>query len=129
VITRQREALNELRQKVKHLEQTRPTTSSHQQQLQQQVMLLKKQLAEVRASHALNEDIVKHVNLSRGHDDANFIIEEKTAHYETHTALESSEESYLTLLRAISCLLDMGDDMFTNKTRARFTHMRLLIVN
>ena len=81
VITRQREALNELRQKVKQLEQTRPSTSNHQQQLQQQVMLLKKQLAEVRASQALNEDIVKHVNIARGQDENNFIIEEKTAHY------------------------------------------------
>lgn len=81
VINRQREALNELRQRVKTLEQTRPATSNHQQQQQQQIMLLKKQLAEVRASQALNEDIVKHVNISRGQDETNFIMEEKTAHY------------------------------------------------
>lgn len=109
MITRQREALNELRQKIKTLEQSRPSTSNHQQQLQQQVMLLKKQLAEVRASQALNEDIVKHVNLSRGQDDCNFIIEEKTAHYETQTALEASEESYLTLLKTICCLLEISE--------------------
>ena len=50
VITRQREALNELRLRVKTLEQTRPAIPTHQQQMQQQIMLLKKQLAEVRAS-------------------------------------------------------------------------------
>ena len=81
VITRQREALNELRQRVKSLEQNRPASSNQQQQMQQQLMVLKKQLAEVRASQALNEDIVKHVNLNRGQDESNFIIEEKTAHY------------------------------------------------
>ena len=43
--------------------------------------MLKKQLAEVRAERALSEDIVKHVNIARGCDESNFIIEEKTAHY------------------------------------------------
>lgn len=109
VISRQREALNDLRQRIKTLEQTRPQQNNHQQQLQQQVMLLKKQLAEVRASQALNEDIVKHVNINRGQDENNYIIEEKTAHYETQTALESSEESYLTLLKTISCLLGITE--------------------
>jgi chromosome segregation ATPase len=63
VINRQREALNELRQRIKNLEQTRPSVPSTQQQMQQQIMLLKKQLAEVRASQALTDDIAKHANL------------------------------------------------------------------
>jgi hypothetical protein len=109
VINRQREALNELRQRCKQLEQNRPPLSNQQQQMQQQIMLLKKQLAEVRASQALSEDIVKHANLARGQDDGFFMIEEKTAHYETQSALESSEESYFTLVKAIGCLLGLTE--------------------
>ena len=93
VISRQREALNELRQRVKTLEQTRPAIPTQQQQMQQQIMLLKKQLAEVRASQALTEDIVKQANLARGNDDGFLMLEEKTAHHETQTALQFSEES------------------------------------
>jgi chromosome segregation ATPase len=93
VINRQREALNELRQRIKNLEQTRPSVPSTQQQMQQQIMLLKKQLAEVRASQALTDDIAKHANLARGQEEGFLMIEEKTAHYETQTALEQSEES------------------------------------
>jgi len=82
VIVRQREALNELRQRMKALEMVRPSAGGGQaQQLQQQVMALKKELAEVRATQAMNEEIVKHVAVARGCDESNFIIEEKTAHY------------------------------------------------
>lgn len=93
VIVRQREALNELRQKVKQLEQNRPLVPNQQQQMQQQIMLLKKQLAEVRASQALSEDIAKQANITRGNDHSSLILEEKTAHYETQSALEASEET------------------------------------
>ena len=58
-------------------------------------MLLKKQLAEVRASQALTDDIAKQANLARGNDQTFLMLEEKTAHYETHTALEASEESVI----------------------------------
>ncbi|CAF0756552.1 unnamed protein product [Brachionus calyciflorus] len=109
VIQRQREALNELRHRVKILEQTRPTVPNHEVQMQQQIMLLKKQLAEVRASQALTEDIAKQANLARGNDTSFLMLEEKTAHYETQTALDASEESYLTLLRAISTILDITE--------------------
>ena len=95
VIQRQREALNELRQKLKIIEQTRPACPTSQQQLQQQIMLLKKQLAEVRASQALTDDIAKQANLARGNDQTFLMLEEKTAHYETQTALEASEESVI----------------------------------
>lgn len=93
VISRQREALNELRQRIKQLEVSRPQASSQQQQQQQQIMLLKKQLAEVRASQALTDDIAKQAQIVRGSDHASLMIEEKTAHYETQSSLEASEES------------------------------------
>lgn len=93
MIQRQREALNELRQRLKIIEQTRPAVPNQQQQMQQQIMLLKKQLAEVRASQAMTDDIAKQANLSRGNDQTFLVLEEKTAHFETQTALESSEES------------------------------------
>ena len=135
VISRQREALNELRQRIKVLEQTRPAVPTQQQQMQQQIMLLKKQLAEVRASQALTEDIAKQANLARGNDDGFLMLEEKTAHHETQTALEFSEESvnidssllllllstlhflnisyyilkYFTMLRAVAGVLDMDE--------------------
>ena len=66
--------------------------------MQQTIMLLKKQLAEVRASQALTEDIAKHANLARGNEEGFLMIEEKTAHYETQTALEHSEESVIKSL-------------------------------
>lgn len=93
VIQRQREALNELRQRVKILEQSRPAIPNSEVQMQQQIMLLKKQLAEVRASQALTEDIVKQANMARGNDPSFLVLEEKTAHFETQTALDVSEES------------------------------------
>ncbi|RNA12864.1 forkhead-associated domain-containing 1-like, partial [Brachionus plicatilis] len=109
VIQRQREALNELRQRVKILEQSRPAIPNSEVQMQQQIMLLKKQLAEVRASQALTEDIVKQANMARGNDPSFLVLEEKTAHFETQTALDVSEESYLTLLRTISAILDFTE--------------------
>jgi hypothetical protein len=110
VINRQREALNELRQRVKSLEQLRPMMPSSQTQMQQQIMLLKKQLAELRASQAVSEDIVKQANLSAfGGDTSLLMLEEKTAHYETQTALEASEETYLTLLRSVASMLEVSE--------------------
>jgi hypothetical protein len=93
VIARQREALNELRHRIKILEQNRPAVPHEQQQMQQQIMLLKKQLAEMRASQALSDDIKQQANLARGNDSTFLMIEEKTAHFETQTALDASEES------------------------------------
>lgn len=112
VILRQREALNELRQKLKIIEQTRPQAPTNQQQLQQQIMLLKKQLAEVRASQALTDDIAKQANLARGNDQTFLMLEEKTAHFETQTALDASEESFFNIIKAMSSILEInGNDL------------------
>jgi hypothetical protein len=75
------------------LEQSRPLVPTGQQQQQQQIMLLKKQLAEFRANQALTEDIAKQANLTRGNDDNLLMLEEKTAHYDTQSALDYSEET------------------------------------
>ncbi|CAF4026951.1 unnamed protein product, partial [Rotaria sp. Silwood2] len=55
-IGRQREALNELRARIKSLEQSRPANPSYEKVLQQ-VVLLKRELAELRARQALPTDI------------------------------------------------------------------------
>ncbi|CAF0920949.1 unnamed protein product [Rotaria sordida] len=55
-IGRQREALNELRARIKSLEQLRPVNPSYEKVLQQ-VVLLKRELAELRARQALPNDI------------------------------------------------------------------------
>jgi hypothetical protein len=109
VISRQREALNELRHRIKVLEQSRPAVPYEHQQMQQQIMLLKKQLAEIRASAALSDDIKQQANMARGNDSTFLMIEEKTAHFETQTALDSSEESYLTLIRSLCAMLSINE--------------------
>lgn len=96
VISRQREALTELRQRLKQFESTKPQLSTQQQQMQQQIMLLKKQLAEVRASQAYTEEIARQTQLATRSDhttSASMVVEEKTAIYEIQTALEACEES------------------------------------
>ena len=109
VINRQREALNELRHRIRVLEQTRPAVPHENAQMQQQIMLLKKQLAEVRASQALTDDIRTQASLARGGESAFLMLEEKTAHFETQTALDGSEESYLTLMRTLATLLGISE--------------------
>ena len=78
---------------MKTLEQSRPLLPTAQQQMQQQIMLLKKQLAEFRANQALTEDIAKQASLTRGNDENLLMLEEKTAHFDTQSALDYSEET------------------------------------
>ncbi len=98
VIARQKEALNELRQKIKALEQTRPTVPLSQLQMQQQIILLKKQLAEFRANQALSEDISKQAILASRGDESLLNLHEQTCAYETQSILDSSEETVILRL-------------------------------
>ncbi|XP_046562957.1 forkhead-associated domain-containing protein 1-like [Haliotis rubra] len=116
VITRQREALAELRQRVKVLESVRPPLPSQDQALQQ-VISLKKELAEMRVNQAISEDRVLQsvTSLDREIGKARGLITpanveadmERSAHRETMDALESSETTYMTLLRAMASCLEM----------------------
>ncbi|KAL4221029.1 Forkhead-associated (FHA) phosphopeptide binding domain 1 [Mactra antiquata] len=116
VITRQREALAELRSRVKTLETARPPLPTQDQALQQ-VILLKKELAEMRANQALAEDkniqsltmLDREVGRARGlvtatNPDAEM---ERSAHRETMEALEASENSFLSTLNALSTSLEL----------------------
>jgi hypothetical protein len=133
VIARQKEALNELRQKLKTLEQTRPTVPLSQLQMQQQIILLKKQLAEFRANQALSEDISKQAILASRGDESLLMLHDQTCAYETQSILDSSEETvclfvslafriglfglnsflfflkYMALLRSIASMLEMNE--------------------
>jgi len=119
IIARQREALAELRTKAKVLEQSRPPLPTQDQALQQ-VVLLKKELAEMRVNQALAEDKV----ISGGGSSLDIQIGkargligpgnveadmERSAHRETMDALEASEVSYATLLRAMAASLDLEE--------------------
>ncbi|XP_067659401.1 forkhead-associated domain-containing protein 1-like [Haliotis asinina] len=116
VITRQREALAELRQRVKVLESVRPPLPSQDQALQQ-VISLKKELAEMRVNQAISEDRVLQsvTSLDREIGKARGLITpanveadmERSAHRETMDALECSETTYMTLLRAMASCLEM----------------------
>ncbi|XP_064642257.1 forkhead-associated domain-containing protein 1-like [Lineus longissimus] len=120
VIGRQREALAELRGRIKALEQSRPPIPNKDQALQQ-VVMLKKELAELRAQQALadshngdlggSSSLEKEVNRARGIvtiQSAEADVE-KSAHRETLDTLEESERSYLTLLRAIASCLELEE--------------------
>ncbi|XP_012938501.1 forkhead-associated domain-containing protein 1 [Aplysia californica] len=118
IISRQREALAELRTKVKTLEQSRPPLPTQDQALQQ-VVLLKKELAEMRVNQALSEDkvIQSATSLDREIGKARGLITpsnveadmERSAHRETMDALEASEVSFATLLRAMAASLDLEE--------------------
>ncbi|KAK2175101.1 hypothetical protein NP493_750g01052 [Ridgeia piscesae] len=142
VIARQREALTELRARIKALEQTRPSLPTHNQALQQ-VMLLKKELSELHASQSANDIRLQNfcaavdfggsdtpggtmsvrrsgdstraaafhdqVNRARGvqpQSRAEAEIE-RSAHRETMEALETSESTFLTLLRGVASALEL----------------------
>ncbi|XP_025083413.1 forkhead-associated domain-containing protein 1-like [Pomacea canaliculata] len=118
IITRQREALAELRTRVKTLEQTRPPLPTQDQALQQ-VVMLKRELAEMRANQALAEDrvIASSTSLDREVGRTRGLISalnpeadmERSAHRETMDTLESSETTFLTLLRAVASALELEE--------------------
>lgn len=118
IITRQREALAELRSRVKILEQSRPPLPSQDQALQQ-VVMLKKELAEMRVNQALAEDhiLASHTSLDREVGKARGMIApsnteadmERSAHRETMDTLEKSEQTFLSLLKAVSTALELEE--------------------
>ncbi|CAF3381915.1 unnamed protein product [Rotaria sp. Silwood1] len=142
-IGRQREALNELRARIKSLEQLRPVNPSYEKVLQQ-VVLLKRELAELRARQALPDDIpyltttsgpnsiqqqsqrqstattVRQSSSATIHSEqppqAQKIIEERAAHAETMNSLQSSDELQSTFTRKLMNLLDIDDDSLLNVT-------------
>ncbi|KAK3583390.1 hypothetical protein CHS0354_040353 [Potamilus streckersoni] len=118
IITRQREALAELRSRVKSLETSKPPLPNPDQALQQ-VIALKKELAEMRANQALAEDqnipsmasLDREVSRARGlvttvNVDADM---ERSAHRETLDALDASENTFLSLLKTIAHNLECDD--------------------
>ncbi|CAF4193645.1 unnamed protein product, partial [Rotaria socialis] len=143
-IGRQREALNELRARIKSLEQLRPVNPSYEKVLQQ-VVLLKRELAELRARQALPNDmpdlrttpapISAHQQSQRQstttatttmrqspsttiHSDsineAQKVVEERAAHAETMNSLQSCDELHNAFTRKLMNLLDIDDDGLAN---------------
>lgn len=129
-IGRQREALNELRARIKSLEQLRPANPSYEKVLQQ-VVLLKRELAELRARQALPPDL-SHFTTTPGSNsfhqslrhspagtntndltpEAQKIIQERTAHAETMNALQSCDELVSYLLHFLDgSYLDLFDSI------------------
>jgi len=144
-IARQREALAEMRLKLKDLEVFKPPFPSQQAALQQ-VSLMKRELTELRTELSLRErDMYKDENelqtetrLSRELlNSANQeLAVEKMAHSETREALDASEQTYLNLMRAVCSLLDMEAPQrfgtITNipqKERAKITTERQKIMD
>ncbi|XP_077998057.1 uncharacterized protein LOC144451149 isoform X2 [Glandiceps talaboti] len=119
VIARQREALAELRSRIKGLEKSSPPIPSHDQALQQ-VVLLKKELAEMRAQQASITDgsvnlqdaiLGQKVAEARGQipPAVSDSAIERSARIETQEALAESEKSYMELAKAIANQLDLGE--------------------
>lgn len=121
VIARQREALAELRQRIKGLESNRPPLPTHDQALQQ-VILLKKELAEMRAKQAQLATVSEH------HRDPDVVLEhevakargqvstgasdaavERSARVEMQEAMNHSEKAYIGLAQTVATELGLGE--------------------
>nr|XP_054768394.1 forkhead-associated domain-containing protein 1-like [Lytechinus pictus] len=121
VISRQREALGELRGRIKGLEQNRPPLPTQDQALQQ-VILLKKELAEMRAKQAqisamsgqssspdvlLEREVAKaRGQLSTSVSDAAI---ERSARVEIQQSMDKSETAYMELAGTVARLLGLGE--------------------
>lgn len=117
IITRQREALAELRARIKALNQVQPVSPGNEE-LVQQVMLLKKELAEIRArqvmendsafreqlAFSLDEDAPVQNGDSLGHKPLDLHIE-RAARQQLEEALDMSERCYLDLCNNAGGLL------------------------
>nr|CAB3246036.1 forkhead-associated domain-containing protein 1-like [Phallusia mammillata] len=117
VIARQREALAELRGRIKALEQVRPPLPSQEQALQQ-VILLKKELAEIRAKQAMEEDQIARAQMKLEHEsqDSQQLIRtantrasiERTTREHLEEGVAQSEKSYMDIMNSIAGLLGIG---------------------
>ncbi|XP_032239699.2 forkhead-associated domain-containing protein 1 isoform X1 [Nematostella vectensis] len=116
VIARQKEALADMRKKSKLIEQLKPPLPSHEQSLQQ-IVALKQEIAELRATLASREEDF-HKNESQIHAELRLVREqsssnlaekqfEKSTHKDTKDALDLSEKTYLKLARTLGALLEV----------------------
>ena len=117
IIMRQREALAELRAHVKALEQVQPPLPSQEQALQQ-VVLLKKELAEIRAKQALDED--QELRKQIMSQDSSYDTEKQLHTATTTTSLErssreqlaetmiASEKTYIDLVTSLKGILNIS---------------------
>lgn len=116
IITRQKEALADLRDRTKTLEQLKPPLPSHEQALQQ-IVALKKEVSELRAKLASQEEDYHksegemHAELRLRREQASASLAEsdgeKGAHRQTKEALDLSEKTYLKLARSLGALLEI----------------------
>uniref|UniRef100_UPI00398F827E forkhead-associated domain-containing protein 1-like n=1 Tax=Pristiophorus japonicus TaxID=55135 RepID=UPI00398F827E len=119
IIQRQREALSELRTRIKALEQTRTPRTSQEQALQN-VRILKRELADLQSQQALGDGESLGSPLRRSNDEATMkqrsdsvaISEasiDRSARLEMSEALDLSERTYLDLVKALSSLLNVKE--------------------
>ncbi|XP_038074636.1 forkhead-associated domain-containing protein 1-like isoform X3 [Patiria miniata] len=127
VIARQREALAELRSRIKGIESNRPPLPTQDQALQQ-VILLKKELAEMRAKQAQIMDQSQPGGMGGGGANPEAVLDrevakargqistassdaaiERSARIEMQQGLEISEQAYLKLTQSVANLLSLGE--------------------
>ncbi|XP_020624000.1 forkhead-associated domain-containing protein 1-like isoform X1 [Orbicella faveolata] len=116
VIARQKEALADFRDRTKTLEQLKPPLPNHEQALQQ-IVALKKEVSELRAKLASQEEDYHksegemHAELRIRREQASSSLAEtegeKGAHRQTKEALDLSEKTYLKLARTLGALLEI----------------------
>ncbi|XP_015760539.1 PREDICTED: forkhead-associated domain-containing protein 1-like isoform X7 [Acropora digitifera] len=116
IIARQKEALAELRGRTKTLEKLKPPLPNHEQALQQ-IVSLKKEISELRAKLASQEEDYHksegemHTELRVRREQASSSFAEtemeKGAHRQTKEALDLSEKTYLRLARTLGALLEI----------------------
>ncbi|KAL9970156.1 hypothetical protein ACROYT_G022484 [Oculina patagonica] len=116
VIARQKEALADFRDRTKTLEQLKPPLPNHEQALQQ-IVALKKEVSELRAKlasqeedyHKSESEMHAELRVRREQASANLAETEgeKSAHHQTKEALDLSEKTYLKLARTLGALLEI----------------------
>uniref|UniRef100_W5M386 Forkhead associated phosphopeptide binding domain 1 n=1 Tax=Lepisosteus oculatus TaxID=7918 RepID=W5M386_LEPOC len=118
VIQRQREALAELRARIKALEQTRPQRSSPERAVQQ-VALMRRELSELRAQQAVADSLgplraARELSQTSSAelpltDQAFEETLDRTARLDLSDALDLSERTYRDLVKALSGALELGE--------------------